>query len=73
MIRSKFLEKQGRTEMGRELLISLGFPPLKNGVTQAIFKVSGKTAFSMDFSNRYLTGSSNALKQFSIISEHILS
>ena len=73
MIRSKFLEKQGRTEMGRELLISLGFPPLKNGVALAIFKVSGKTAFSMDFSNRYLIGSFNALKQFLIISEHILS
>ena len=32
----------------------LGSPSLKSGVTLAIFKGSGKTPLSKDFSNRYL-------------------
>ena len=61
MIRSKILEKQERKEMGLYLLILLGYPPLKGGVTLAIFKASGKTPFSMDFSSRYLRGSFNSI------------
>ena len=38
----------------------------RNGVTLAIFNASGKTLFSNDFSNRYLMGSFNTLKQFSL-------
>ena len=55
MICSKILEKQRRTQMGLQLLILLGSPPLNNGVTVATFKASGKTPFSMDLSSRYLS------------------
>ena len=67
------LEKDGRTEIGLWLLILLGSPPLKSNVTLAIFKASGKTSSSMDFSNRYLRGSFNSLKQFMITLELISS
>ena len=37
--------------MGLELLIIPGSPPLKKGVTLAIFKAYGKTPYFKDFSN----------------------
>ena len=46
-IHSKILEKQRRTEMGLYLLTSLGSPPLKSGVTLAIFEASGKTSLGI--------------------------
>ena len=46
----------GKNGDGSILLISLGSPPLKSGVTLATFKAFGKTPFSMDFPNRYLRG-----------------
>ena len=48
MIRTNILEKHGKTEVGRQLLISLRSPVLNTEVTFAIFKGSGKIPVCKD-------------------------
>ena len=55
--------KQGRTEIGRELLISAVSPVLNIGDTIAIFIRSGNTPLCSDKSNKYLRGPQSSPKQ----------
>ena len=66
MIRTNILDKHGKTEVGRQLLISLRSPVLNTGVTFAIFKGSGKIHVCKDKSKTFLKISLNSTKQFLI-------
>ena len=70
MIRSKILKKHKGTELSWLLLKLLGSFFL-NCCPQALLKVSGKRSFYKDFSNRYLRGSFDLIKQLLIILEVI--
>ena len=50
-MRSSNFEKQGKTEIGMQLVTRLPFLFLKIGITRAIFSLSGKTPFAKEVLN----------------------
>ena len=65
LIRSSILEKHGSTGIGVKYPYSERSPPLKTGLTLAIFESSGSISFSIDKSNINLKETYSSPKHFS--------
>ena len=70
---SRIFEKQGRTKIGRQLLISAASSILNIGDTIAIFIRSGNIPLCSDKSNKYLRGPQSSPKKCSITLKFISS